>query len=292
MNIIKLQYNIIARFLIMVATASIAQVSAADKPIIVTSIKPLAIIAKSAVADAAQVEYLLPANQSPHNFIMPVSALKKIARADLVIWIGPAFETRSAKMMAKLPDSKLITAMQLPLAVHAAKPKPAKSISRHGHSMEADPHVWLNPEHGNQIAAAIQARLGLPIKEIISPQNIAELRAELASAGEKTYLSHHEAYGHFVAAFGLKPGLSIRDGSGGVQGVKTQYQLRMNIEKANASCVFFEPQYQDKDAAIIAAEFHLPLVPLDSQGLAQTINSRAYSEFLTKLVAQFKACFK
>ena len=56
--------------------------------------------------------------------------------------------------------------------------------------------------------------------------------------------------------------------------------------------MFVEPQYQDKDAAIIAAEYDLPMVPLDPQGLSQTISDRAYSEFIGTLVAQFKACFQ
>lgn len=288
MNIKTLQYNIIVVALLLLVTPEVTQAQSSGKPLIVTSIKPLAIIAKSAVADAAEVEYLLPANQSPHDFILPMSALRKIAKADLVIWIGENFETRTAKTILKLPSSKLLTAMDLPLAQVAGIHLPDEDH----HSMEADPHVWLNPHNGNKIAAQIQARLGLPIKQLIKPQQMSQLSAELAGISDKTYLSHHEAYDHFASAFNLNPGLSIRSTSGRAQGVKTQYRLRGSMAKTNVACVFVEPQYQDRDAAIIAAEFDLPLVPLDPQGLSQPLSAGGYSEFIGTLVAQFKACFQ
>jgi zinc transport system substrate-binding protein len=288
MIIKKIQHNIIAGLLLLGVTATAAQLQPDAKPLIVTSIKPLAIIAKSAVGDAADVQYLMPASQSPHDFTLPVSALKKIAAADLVIWIGAGFETRSAKTMAKLSNDKLLTTIDLPLA----QPQNQEPSENDDHSMEVDPHLWLNPDNGNKIAAEIQARLGLPLKEIINRQHLSRLKSELAAIDDKTYLSHHQAYAHFAAAFDLKPGLSIRNASGGAQGAKTQYRLRSSIEKTNVSCVFVEPQYQDKDAAIIAAEYDLPMVPLDPQGLSQTISDRAYSEFIGTLVAQFKACFQ
>ncbi|MDB9843886.1 zinc ABC transporter substrate-binding protein, partial [Porticoccaceae bacterium] len=102
----KIQYNISALLLlaIILMVPAVSQAAGEEKaetksknstfiltvakPLIVTTIKPLAIIAKSAVGDAADVTYLLPANQAPHNFSLPVSALNKIAQADLVIWVG------------------------------------------------------------------------------------------------------------------------------------------------------------------------------------------------------------
>ena len=294
----KIQYNTCGLLLCLLAlgSGSLSADSMSEpvleplsEPFIVTSIKPLAIIAQSAVGDQGRVEYLLPDNQSPHDFSLPVSALKKIASAELVVWIGPGFETRSAKTMAKLPPSKLITAMDQidPLAGDAAV-----APGSHSKAMSADPHLWLDPDYGNAIAAEIQARLGLPIKQIIGQDEIQALKASMAASLDKTYLSHHDAYDHFVRAFELPAGLSLRDARGSVKGVQSQYQLRKTIMASNISCIFVEPQYQGKDAAAVAAEFALPLVALDPQGLSQPLNHEAYSQFIGSLVAQFKACFQ
>tara|TARA_B110000046_G_scaffold183792_1_gene220707 strand:+ start:8254 stop:9120 length:867 start_codon:yes stop_codon:yes gene_type:complete len=288
MTIKKIQYNIMVWLLMMGVNVAANQPLPDARPLIVTSIKPLAIIAKSAVGDAAQVQYLLPGNQSPHDFALPISALKKMSKADLVIWIGPDFEAGSTKAMSKLSINKLLTVIDLP----HTQPDQGNLRQHDEYLMEADPHLWLNPNNGNKIADAIQVRLGLPAKEIISDQQIARFKAELASFKEVTYLTHHEAYDHFADAFDLKPGLAIRNASGGVQGAKTQYRLRKTIEKNDVSCVFIEPQYQGKDAAIIAAEYDLPLVQLDPQGLSQRLSEHAYSEFIGTLVSQFKACFQ
>lgn len=286
-------YNIYAAFLFLCIGLMSLQPSATEsakpsiRPMVVTTIKPLAIIARSAVGDAAEVEYLLPGNQAPHDFAPPASGLRKMAQADLVLWVGPGFETRSAKTIQRLPSAKRIAAIDF-----ADEPQGSSPDDQHNHSLAADPHIWLNPNKANKIAAQLQAHLGLPIAAIISQQKIAQLEQQLAADKDKTYLSHHDAYGHFAEAFGLAPGLSIRDASGEVQGAKSQYQLRKNIASANVSCIFVEPQYQDKDASVIADEFGLALIQLDPQGMAQSLNNNAYLEFIDNLVEQFKVCYQ
>ena len=103
--------------------------TAQQKPLIITTIKPLAIIAKSAVADNARVEYLQSAVQSAHEVSLPVSALKKIEQAELIIWIGEGFEARIGKPMALLSEAKRITVMELTccqLTIAILKKKPIK----------------------------------------------------------------------------------------------------------------------------------------------------------------------
>jgi zinc transport system substrate-binding protein len=279
------------------------------KPLIITTIKPLAIIAQSAVGDQARVEYLQSAVQSAHTVSLPVSALKKIDQADLIIWIGEMFESRVAKPMTLLSADKRITVMELPLIAPADADykRPADNHSEHSHGHEPsahkeplaykepsaykkpsahkehssnsdqhglnfDPHVWLNPANANLIAAEIQQRLQLPRKAIISAEQIADLAAELAPLGDKQFLVHHDALDHFTSSFKLQPGLSIRDASGASQGVRSQYRLRQDAIASKASCIFIEPQYADRDAQVIAEELSLPVAVIDIQGLDQSLD--------------------
>ena len=288
----------------------IAQVALADpeitKPLIITTIKPLAIIAQSAVADQAQVEYLQSAVQSAHEVSLPVSALKKIDRADLIIWIGPMFESPMAKPMALLPETKRITVMQLPMIAPTDNNSPGEAVgdTEHSHShdhssLSADPHVWLNPDNANRIAAEIQQRLKLPTKAIISPEQVAELALSLAPLRDKQFLVHHDGLNHFTSTFKLQTGLSIRDANGASQGVRSQYRLRQDAVASAASCIFIEPQYADRDAQVIAQELSLPVARIDIQGLDQALYqvldqvrlSDAYASFMQALATQFKSCF-
>lgn len=272
----------------------------ASKLVIITTIKPLAIIAQSAVGDQARVEYLQSAAQSAHSVSLPVSALKKIDRADLIIWIGELFESRFAKPMALLPETRRITVMQLPMIA----PQDTGPLQEdddhigqaHDHgTLNADPHVWLNPENANLIAAEIQQRLKLPAKAIISAEQIDALATDLAPLSDKQFLVHHDALDHFASRFNLQSGLAIRDASGASQGVRSQYRLRQEAISAAASCIFIEPQYADRDAQVIAEELSLPVARIDLQGLDQSLDQaldgNAYVSFMQTLTAQFKSCF-
>ena len=275
------------------------------KPVIITTIKPLAIIAQSAVGDQARVEYLQSAVQSAHEVSLPVSALKKIDQADLIVWIGEMFESRVAKPMALLSADKRITVMQLALIApaDAGTQDEVGDHSDHAHNhgesansaLTADPHVWLNPKNANLIAAEIQQRLELPVKEIISAEQIAQLATELTPLRGKQFLVHHDALDHFTSSFKLQPGLSIRDASGASQGVRSQYRLRQEALASSPSCIFIEPQYADRDAQVIAEELSLPVAPIDLQGLDQALDQvrvdSAYVSFMQTLVMQFKSCF-
>ncbi|MDA7851985.1 zinc ABC transporter substrate-binding protein [Porticoccaceae bacterium] len=302
-----IHYNNLLKIVTLVSALTVQIVLAAPeitKPLIITTIKPLAIIAQSAVGDQARVEYLQSAVQSAHEVSLPVSALKKIDQAGLIIWIGELFESRIAKSMQLLPQNKRITVMQLPLSMPTdtdrQKNVGGDSDHAHGHghselsahsALRADPHVWLNPNNANLIAAEIQQRLKLPVKEIISADQIADLSAVLTPLSEKQFLVHHDALDHFTSVFNLQSGLSIRDASGASQGARSQYRLRQAAIKTAASCIFVEPQYADRDARVIAEELSLPIAVIDLQGLDQPLNEDAYRHFMQTLVAQFKDCF-
>ena len=292
----KIQYNVLCLILSFAYPLANAQDSQPSIPFVITTIKPLAIIAKSALGDAATVEYLQSGAQSPHDLRLQISALRKIAQADLVIWVGQDFEARVAKTFKKLPATRLMTVLNLPIRqLHAEQhdnkdQAKSQASARHQH-LTRDPHVWLNPHNANIIGRHIQARLDMPEKDIISAAEIAQLQVEVQPYARHNYLSHHDAFGHFVSAFNLQSSLSIRDARGAQQGAKTQYQIRQAAVQGGAHCIFVEPQYADRDAQVMAQSLQLPLRPLDPQGFDQPLTEQAYSEFIQGLVAQFKACF-
>ena len=282
---LKIPFNVLAGLLAFMGSMAFAQDGQTSRPLVVATIKPLAIIAKSALGESADVEYLQASNQSPHDLSLPVSALEKLDRADLVLWIGEDFEARVAKTLNRIPVSRRITALELPLVASDTE------TARQDH-LGVDPHVWLNPENANVIAKAIQKKLGRPLKNIITDNQVAELAAQLVPFAKQNYLTHHDAFGHFVSTFNLSAGMSIRDASGGQQGAKTQYLLRKTATKNNARCIFVEPQYADKDAWVLAQQLQLPLKPLDPQGFDQRLTADGYQAFLSGLAVQFKACFE
>jgi len=290
----KIHYNIIGISLLF-SVLNVAETSKespkysksldASQMLVVTTNKPLAIIARAALGDRARVEFLQSANQSAHDLTLSISSLGKIQKAQLVVLLGDEVEPRVAKAVLALPKHRVMRVLDLPFLRFNTDSKQV----RHGH--ERDPHVWLDPQNGNLIGRAIQDRIGVRGQDIIREVEMMRLRSILAPYAKGRYLTHHDAFGHFARGFGLVSGLSIRDASGGQKGAKSQYLLRKEALENTVECVFVEPQYANKDAQGIAATFNLPIISIDPQGTNQSLRDEGYEQFMQRLVAQFRACF-
>jgi zinc transport system substrate-binding protein len=324
-----LYYNIafkafcLSLFFALCSLASAVAAQEKGKPLLVTSIKPLAIIAQSAFKDNVTVEYLMPAALSPHEVVIKLSDVRKIADADLVLWIGPEFEVRSAKQFANVPLEKLVTAMDL-LEVerqdsghseqhsedheeglehneghneghkedHAEDYKENSHNDHDDHHGDIDPHIWLSPEIVKQLTHLLSERLGIKAEQVFSQQAKHNIEARLKNAKQGNYIVHHQGFGYFIEEFDLQPGLSIRDMLGKQQGAKTQYNLRLEGEKRDVSCVFVEPQHGQKDAVGIAKDLAVPTRTIDILAVAYKDELPSYEAYMFGLAKQFASCFE
>ncbi|MDG2018136.1 MAG: metal ABC transporter substrate-binding protein [Porticoccaceae bacterium] len=265
-------------------------VSAQDsaKPLIVTSIKPLAIIAKSAFKDRVRVEYIMPAGQSPHDYVVKLSDIRKLSSANLVFWIGPDFEVRAAKQFAAVPATKLVTAMNLIYPDHEV----TATDSHDHHDQDIDPHIWLSSTFAKQLVENLSKRLNLQSGEVFSERAQKITEDLLVNAKKGNYVVHHQGFGYFVEEFELQSGLSIRDMRGKQQGAKTQYNLRLEGKKRGVSCVFIEPQHGHKDAMAVAKDLSVPTTTIDILAVASDAELPSYESYIYGLATQFSACFK
>jgi zinc transport system substrate-binding protein len=285
---------------VLFCLSALAYSDANDKPLVVTSIKPLAIIARSALQDRARVEYLMPSGLSPHDIVLKVSDIRTLAKADLVLWIGSDFEIRAAKQFAALPASKLITAMDVIFPEHKTgetedngEHKVHEEHEEHEeHDHDIDPHIWLSPTIANQLAKILSSRLDLPVVDIFSEELRKDTLNLLAPVIDRNYMVHHQGHGYFVDEFELQPGLSIRDMLGKQKGAKTQFNLRLEGQKLGVSCVFTEPQHSDKDAVAMAKDLSVATTTIDILAVAYDDQLPSYESYIYGLATQFSACFK
>ena len=253
--------------------------------LVITSIKPLALIAQAALGNSMNVEFLQSANQSAHDLTLSASALDKIHRASLIVLVGDQFEPRVAKVVEGIPGKALLQVLDLPIFGGGV------DVHEGMHQQTVDPHVWLNPYSANVIGHAIQSAFGVSQRDIISDSQIEALKKNLEPVGTLDYISHHAVLGHFAKAFNVSAGMPIRDSNGGHKGARSQFLLRKAAYNGDAQCVFVEPQYADKDALVIAGELNLPLRTIDPQGIDAPLTENGYAQFIQTLVVQFQACF-
>ena len=59
---------------------------------LVTSIKPLQLMASELILPQDRVDYLIPPNASPHTYGLKPSAIRQARQADLVLWVDASWK--------------------------------------------------------------------------------------------------------------------------------------------------------------------------------------------------------
>lgn len=266
---------------------------------VVTSIKPLALIAQEIAGDKVSVENLLPVKASPHDYPLRVSDIRRLQDADLVLWVGPSLETFLQRPLNNLASNKHLAVYDLPgmnwpegeSHSHAS----AAGHQHHGH----DPHVWLDPRNAMIIAEVLAKKLSeidpassmfyannakrfsIAIKEL--DQHLMEA---LAPARGKGFAVYHEGYLHFVERYDLQQLAYVTFTPERRPGAKHLYELRQQLNN-RATCLFVEPYYDMRIATDLAQELNLKVAILDPIGEPEI---KTYKQLLEKMAQAFLAC--
>ena len=190
---------------------------------VLTSIKPLQLIAAAVQDGVAVPEVLLPPGASPHNFALRPSDVRRVQSVDLLYWIGPDMESflprvlkgRTATTVAvqDLPGMKL---RRFGEDSHSH----ADDADEHDHDHRPgslDAHLWLSTVNARVIAARMAADLSAadPVNAERYQSNAKafagrldaldeRLKKRMASIGDKPYFVFHEAFDYFEDAYGLE----------------------------------------------------------------------------------------
>lgn len=266
---------------------------------VVTSIKPLALIAKEIAGDKASVENLLPVKASPHDYPLRVSDIRRLRDADLVLWVGPNLETFLQRPLNNLASSKHLAVYELP-SMNWPESEPHShpdeaDHQHHGH----DPHVWLDPRNAIVIAEALAKKLSEldPESSTFYANNagkfsnaIAKLDQHLMTMLEpargKGFAVYHEGYLHFVKRYDLQQLAYVTFTPERRPGAKHLYELRQQLNN-RASCLFIEPYYDMRIATDLAQELKLNVAILDPIGEHEITS---YQQLLEKMAQAFLAC--
>ncbi|WP_230582251.1 zinc ABC transporter substrate-binding protein ZnuA, partial [Cronobacter malonaticus] len=196
---------------------------------VVASLKPVGFIA-SAIADGVTpTEVLLPDGASEHDYALRPSDVKRLQKADLVVWIGPDMEAFMDKSVKALPAQKNLALSELasvkPLLMkgadddddeHDEHAHQGAESDEHHHHGDYNMHIWLSPEIARASAVAIHEKLVelMPQSKAKLDANLQRFEAELARTDKqvanelaplkgKGYFVFHDAYGYYEKHYGL-----------------------------------------------------------------------------------------
>ncbi len=281
------RYTFMKQFLFFGLSVWLSGFCTAAELLVVTSIRPLALLAGEILGDDGRVESILPGNTSPHHYALKVSDMARLQKADLVLWVGPALERFLVKPLQTVAEERRLSL--------AATETLKQSIEGAG----KDPHIWLSPRNGILLAGAIAEQLSLtaPASAEIFRQRAKDLITRLhrlddqlqrrfATLTEKGFGVYHNGYSHFVQAYGLHQIVAVTETPERPPGARHLYEVRRQLGQKNANCLFIEPYYRSKAAENLAAELGLPLLSLDPLGMEAT----TYEGLLNQLAEGFSKC--
>ncbi|MDP3977890.1 MAG: zinc ABC transporter substrate-binding protein ZnuA [Pseudomonas sp.] len=295
---------------------------------VLTSIKPLQLIAAAVQDGVGSPEVLLPPGASPHHYALRPSDVRRVREVALLYWIGPDLESFLPRVLAARSQPSVavqdLSGMHLrhfgdghaedgehddhdqAHDEHDEHDRELADQHDHAHRPGAlDAHLWLLPANARVIAARMAADLGAadPANAARYQANLAafgarlealdqRLQTRLSGLGGKPYFVFHEAYDYFEAAYGLEHAGVFSVASEVQPGARHVAAMRTRLEQAGPACVFSEPPMRPRLAETLTAGLPVTLAELDTMGGALAVDARGYESLLENLAGELAGCLE
>ncbi|WP_172610140.1 zinc ABC transporter substrate-binding protein [Pseudomonas graminis] len=298
--------------LFVVFITGFSTVTAADASVrVLTSIKPLQLIAAAVQDGIAVPEVLLPPGASPHNYALRPSDVRRVQEADLLYWIGPDMETflprvLSGRSKASVPVESLPGMHLRHFTANAEHHDDDEDEHDHDHRPgSVDAHLWLSSVNARVITAKMAADLSQadPANAARYESNAkafdarldaldAKIKQRVAGISSKQYFVFHEAFDYFEEAYGLKHAGVFAVSSEVQPGAQHVAAMRARLTEFGKTCVFSEPPLRPRLADTLSAGLPVKLAELDGLGGYTPATAQGYEQLLSKLADDLAGCLE
>ena len=294
---------------------------------VLTSIKPLQLIAAAVQDGLGTPEVLLPPGASPHHYALRPSDVRNLREADLLYWVGADLESFLPRVLAG--RSKPSVAVQDLSGMHLRHfgdshdaheeeghdehehhedHESAEAADEHDHDHRPgtlDAHLWLLPANARVIAGKMAADLAT-----VDPVNAARYQANAKAFEErlsaldtrlkkrlqglkgKPYFVFHEAYDYFEAAYDLEHAGVFSIASEVQPGARHVAAMRERLQQAGPTCVFNEPPVAPRLSKTLTAGLPVTLTELDAMGGALPVDASSYETLLERMAESLAGCLE
>jgi zinc transport system substrate-binding protein len=286
----------------MFSFMALSSAFAAPLPVLV-SIAPQKWLAEQVGGQQVSVRALLDKGQDPHGMQPTPEQVTALFRSRIYFSLGLEFER---ELLAKIQQSETTVRVA---DVSAGIKKIAMTEHEHGHFEQGDahsggldPHIWLDPQNLQQMAANMAAALQEldPSNAAVYKKNLqsmstalaaldAELKANLSPFSGQLFLVYHPAFGYFAKAYGLRQEAVEIEGKS--PSPKQLYDLIGKAKQEKARVIFVQPQFDRKNAETVAKAIGGRVAFLDPMAANVPENLRFMAkEISTALGASIQVC--
>lgn len=274
---------------------------------LLASIRPMGLLAQELTAGLpVQVDTLLPAGATPHDFALTPGDLNRLRKADRVIWLGPAGEPYLQKLLRDqartLAWESLPDLLRLP-ARAALHDHDHKHEHKHDHDHKqgsTDPHIWWSVPNAVLLLRALEQQLAAdrpdwqPRLQQQRQQTEQRLLAQLVAQrgqyamGFKPFLLAHDAFAYLEEDLGLASDAAILLEPEVKPGVRHLLELKKRVRDQNIGCVLTGALVPASLIDKIDTDPPLLRQPIDELGWDYPGNR--YSEWLAQAYARIAEC--
>ncbi|MBX8616142.1 zinc ABC transporter substrate-binding protein ZnuA [Pseudomonas cichorii] len=283
---------------------------------VLTSIKPLQLIAAAVQDGVGTPEVLLPPGASPHHYALRPSDVRRVNEIELLYWIGPDMESFLPRVIQgrKLPAVAVQSLPGMHLR-HFEADNASHDDHDHDHGVEEhdhdhrpgslDSHLWLSSVNARVIAAKMAADLSAA-----DPDNApryksnaeafakrldaldTRIKSRVSAVAGKPYFVFHEAFDYFEEAYGLKH-TGVFSVAAEIQpGAQHVAAMRERLKEVGKTCVFSEPPLRPRLAETLTAGLPVKLAELDALGGYTPATAQGYEQVLQKLGDDLAGCLE
>ena len=268
-----------------VAILSTAQAWAG--PSVLATLHPLGLVAAS-VTPVEDLQVLLPAGVTPHDFSLRPSDIGKLQKADVIFWGGEEAEPYLASFVQRWPDKAWVD-----VSAFADEDEHGHSDEHHAHEdVHHDPHWWLSPDTMIEAQAALADKLdadAAPFATELQAQ-IQRSQQQLQPLQEQGFFVFHRAYDHWVELMGLNQVGAFTLSPEQKPGMKTLQAMRQQLALGNVVCVFSEPEFSPALVDSTVRGLDVKRGELDPMAANITLSVDGYARYLQDLTDRFSAC--
>ena len=286
-----------------------APVFAVAAPRVVTDIGPTYSLVARVMAGVGTPMLATPQGVSPHGYRMRPSDARRLADADMVIWMGPALTPWLERYVDGLAERatavELLASPGLALLPLAADGHDHSHGHDDDHVAAYDPHVWLDPANARMLVARIASALAVAdpanaaayaanrdaaIAEIALLQD--EIEARLAPVRNRVYVVQHDAYRYFEQRFGLKASAALQDSDANTPGAARLAAVRQAIADTGARCLFLEYGAPARLADAITDGMDIRRAVLAPAGRNLPLGPDLYPRLLRDMAETIRGCLE
>ncbi|MGF1721452.1 zinc ABC transporter substrate-binding protein ZnuA [Vibrio kyushuensis] len=267
---------------------------------LLTSIKPIQMIATEIMIDVGKPDVLLANNTSPHDYALRPSDMRRIRGADLVIWYGQDLEPFLVRVLSQ--QSNVLTLSDIPGLALVKHSGDQHQHDGHDHG-DYNPHFWMGVEPSIQVAKAISEHLSdidpdnkeqyqsnYQAFEVKMHNEKAQIAEKLSPVAQHGYYVFHDAYGYFENDYQLNHLGYFTVSPDRKPGAKTLITIKNTLREKQAKCVFSEPQFTPAVVESVTRGSDVKLGELDPIGIEIEVQAGSYFVFLNQMADSFVEC--